>query len=49
MKANDLFLNEIINTDDLRGPCRYGTEMVSDGIRAHMALRHSCGPVKDMY
>ena len=31
MKANGLSLTEIINTNDLQGPCRYGTEIVSGG------------------
>ena len=36
MKAIDLFLPEIIDTDGLRGLRRYGTEIVSGGICAHM-------------
>ena len=32
MRANNLFLMEIINTDGLQGPRRYGTRMVSGGI-----------------
>ena len=32
MKAKDGFLVEIINTDGLYGPRRYGLEIVSGGI-----------------
>ena len=38
MKANDLFLTEIINTDGVQAPHRYGTEMVYGRIGADMSL-----------